>query len=126
MTYKKGWNLLGNSAKDFNVDIFSSKSSLIWKFKDNEWLVSSPDGAYDETINPSELTAFTTIKKGEGFWLYAKNSGSFSIEEDGNTDTKISLQKGWNLVSLKEIKTLDVSKITDDRVSAIWAYVGGK
>ena len=61
---QNGWNLLGNSAKDFDVSTFASASSIVYKYKDGKWFVVSPDGKFDQAIDNGGFSTFTTIKKG--------------------------------------------------------------
>jgi hypothetical protein len=79
-----GWNLLGNGLgqSEINVTKFGNFGiPLVWAYRNGQWWVFSPNGAYNSAINSSQYSSniLSEIKAGEGFWLLSPNVQDINI-----------------------------------------------
>ena len=68
----RGWNLIGTTYEIKSLDEFLNKSIVrdIRVYRDNKYI--------------SEVNTIKTIKANEGFWIYAKRSGTLYFDNDNN------------------------------------------
>lgn len=74
---KNGWNLLG-AKSDINTSSFSN-CDILWRFENNSWIATSPNNKLTNILNQNNITSFSTIQKGVGFWAYCKENENFEI-----------------------------------------------
>ena len=121
---KAGWNLIGSNQNDINVTKTFSLANTIWKYNNEKWYVSSPNGVATQNIEELQLDTFSIINSGDGFWVNLPQSMDINLTGTENSlDRNISLNNGWNLVSLKidnDIDTMDY--FNNDNIQIIWKY----
>ena len=81
ITLKSGWNLVGATVDGINIDTTIPTASTVWKYDSvhEVWLVASPDGSQSAAITASPYTTFSSVDKGEGFWVHVLSDTSITL-----------------------------------------------
>ncbi len=120
---KKGWQLIGSTTKIENMGIFEAKNvEQVWKFDANEqkWRGYAPDSVTQKKISDKGYTKINSIESWHGFWIKSKAEWALTFASDTTkSDENITLQKGWNLISLP-VNTVVSPHIFDD--ATVWKY----
>ena len=69
-TVNAQWKLLANIKDNIDVKETFSSSKLIYTYKDNQWLASSPDGTFNDALEYNNMAKLNTLNKGDGYWIY--------------------------------------------------------
>jgi uncharacterized secreted protein with C-terminal beta-propeller domain len=120
---KKGWQLIGSTTKIDNMDIFASEHvEQVWRYDaiTQKWQGYSPYNSIQKKISDQGYSKISSIENWHGFWIKSKNDWvlTFSTDVD-KRDENITLQKGWNLISLP-INTVVSPHIFDGKT--VWKY----
>ncbi len=120
---KKGWQLIGSTTKIDELSIFDSKNvEQVWRYdaKSQKWQGFSPDSAISKKIIDAGYESIKSIENWHGFWIKSKDDWILTFVEDvTKRDENITLQKGWNLISLP-VNTVVSPHIFDDKT--VWKY----
>ncbi len=127
---KKGWQLIGLSSSVENLSIFESENvEQVWHYdaKSQKWKGYSPDASVQKRITDKDFNTIAALKSWHGFWVKSKRDWQLVSNSDDKTpikeDNNITLEKGWNLISLP-IDTVVSPRIFDD--VTIWKYANDK
>jgi len=83
---KQGWNLVGNGQKPLALKAFPPTGvDTVWRY-DDAWSVYSPSHKYSEDFLKNYYSVNNTnINEYEGFWVYANEQSSLSVDATSNT-----------------------------------------
>jgi pimeloyl-ACP methyl ester carboxylesterase len=128
-----GWNLLGNSlANTLDVKaLFGAQSNVTsvwrWNAPTKTWEFYSPsldaDGGLANYAQSKGYGVLTSLKPGDGYWVYAQSAMSLGVQTGhGFSLTASNLSPGWNLVATAEQQT--PAKLTSalGDVTSQWAW----
>ena len=128
---KSGWNLVGSHTNSFdpNTKIVSAKS--VWVYRDKSWSATSPDRTELRELRDANITRLYNISYGEGFWVNVPNDIDIEFENRVLSQEALStipLSEGWNLLSLKIARDINVSDyfFDDNNISIVWKYTNNK
>jgi len=122
ISIEKGWNLIGTS-QDIDVSQLDS-TRIAWAW-DNNWSVK--DFSNSSSSELSKYNTLSTIKSGDGFWVYSDNVQTLSLDGTPPQDTKLSIKKGWQLKSIKDNSSLLLDSFKeDDNITSVWGYKNNK
>ncbi len=122
-----GWNLISFPAQQGSslvADVFGpllSTIPVIWGY-DNErkaWKRYKPGSAYN---------TLTSIESGQGYWVYANESGSLTPEYNAPSGS-VQLREGWNLVGYSgphnRLLTPGLADLSG-KWSVVWSWENGQ
>lgn len=127
--YSKGWSLKSLSIKnEVNVSVFNAL--ILWSYKDGNWSVYSSDKNLKNIIGKAGFNILTSIKSGEGFWIYSEKNDSVELngtKYDITYEINFSqLKHGWYLLGTgKNILVSDLLNQSKN-INLIWKYNNGK
>ena len=120
---KKGWQLIGSNTKIENMDIFDSKHvDQVWRYDavSQKWQGYSPDSVTLKKISDGGYSNINSIENWHGFWIKSKDEWVMTFVEDvSKRDENVTLQKGWNLISLP-INSVVSPHVFDG--TTVWKY----
>lgn len=99
----KGWQLIGATSDITDMSIFeASHVEQIWHFDaaTQKWRGYSPDPATAQKIRERGYDSVDSLKSWHGFWIKSRDEWILTLPDDRPSDENITLQKGWNLISL--------------------------
>ena len=106
ITVSNNWQLLG-AIEDINTAVFDKSGCVdfVWKYKDGSWQVHIANG--NKYNIPSDISLFTTIKKGEGFWIIGNKNCEINTNQNQENTNYENKDENSNIV----IYHPDVSQI---------------
>jgi len=122
---KKGWSLIGATSKIENFSVFDAKDvEQVWQYDatTQKWKGFSPDSVTQKKMLDKGYEKITSLESWHGFWIKSKQEWGLSFKTDtAQSDENITLQKGWNLISLP-INSVVSPHIFDGKT--VWKYAG--
>jgi uncharacterized secreted protein with C-terminal beta-propeller domain len=118
---EQGWQFIGFPTAINNQDIFNhDKVDILWGYdaSTQSWLGFSPDKDKQRKIN-QKYQPLTTIAPWQGVWIHNNSQWELTLKEHPQEDTNITLQKGWNLISLPQDITISPTLFKED---IVWKY----
>ncbi len=119
----KGWQLIGSTTTISDMSIFSPKHvEQVWRYDalTQKWQGYSPDATLAKKIKEKGYEPIKELKSWHGFWIKSKDEWALTLPTpNGTSDENITLQKGWNLISLP-IDTVVSPHIFDGKT--VWKY----
>ncbi len=126
----KGWQLVGSNIYNIKDPKEILKNvDLIWMFEDGVWKVLSPNGTYNKYIESIDIPIINGIKAGKGFWVKStKEDITVYLDDKTKSLDPIFVKKGWNLLSLKKEKAINLDNIDKkfNDIYLIWKFQDGK
>ncbi len=123
----KGWQLIGTSSKITDLSVFTPQHvEQIWHFDaaTQQWKGYSPDPEIAPKITEKGYGTVTSLESWHGFWIKSKDEWVLTLPtENGSSDENITLQKGWNLISLP-VDTVVSPHIFDG--NTVWKYANNR
>lgn len=121
---KSGWNLLGSNKDNIEVNTTMADATTVWLYKNGTWSVASPNGTYSQaSIASNNLTTFTHISAGDGFWVNIPMDKNVTLDGDVALETDIDVEDGWNLVSVKTNNRIGVdSYLSNPDIRLAWKF----
>ncbi len=123
----KGWQLIGSSSKITDMSVFApAHVEQVWHFDavTQKWKGYSPDTAVAKKISDKGYGTITALESWHGFWIKSKDEWVLTLpSENGSSDENITLQKGWNLISLP-VDTVVSPHIFDGKT--VWKYANNQ
>ncbi|MEA1916301.1 MAG: hypothetical protein U9N42_02105 [Campylobacterota bacterium] len=124
LNLKSGWNLVGSSEKQENIDTQIADANTIWKHDGSSWSAIAPNGKFAPALGDLNLSTFTTVESGDGFWVNMPSESNVTLSGTKPVDTNLSIQSGWNLVSLKtDIDLYSMENFSHTDIKIMWKYV---
>jgi uncharacterized secreted protein with C-terminal beta-propeller domain len=118
---QKGWQFIGFPTAINNSELFNhDKVDILWGYdaSTQKWLGFSPDKEKQRKIN-QKYQPLTSISPWQGVWIHNNQAWELTLKESTQEDTNISLQKGWNLISLPQDITISPTLFKED---IVWKY----
>ena len=123
----KGWQLIGSTSKITDMSVFAPANvEQVWRYDavTQQWKGYSPDTAVAKKISDKGYGTITALESWHGFWIKSKREWVLTLPtENGSSDENITLQKGWNLISLP-VDTVVSPHIFDGKT--VWKYAGNR
>jgi len=119
----KGWQLIGSTSKITDMSLFEKENvEQLWHYDaaTQSWKGYSPDPAISKKISDKGYGTIDTLQSWHGFWIKSKQEWVLTLPTaNGSSDENITLQKGWNLISLP-VDTVVSPHIFDGKT--VWKY----
>jgi len=118
-----GWNLLGSSKNMVNIQSTFPNAQIVWQYKQDKWLATSPDGSATQALENGGFETFSLVNAGDAFWVKVDENTVVNIDGLQESDFSIDITTGWNLISLKTEATYDLEYYLNDvDIAIIWKY----
>ncbi len=121
ITLKKGWQFVGFPSSIDDMSGFdNSHVDIVWGYDANRqnWMGYAPDANTQQKIS-DKYAALKHISPWQGVWIHNNDDWSLTLEDSDDQTTQITLEKGWNLISLPQDITLSPSFFED---ATLWSY----
>jgi uncharacterized secreted protein with C-terminal beta-propeller domain len=122
----KGWQLIGSTSKITDMQIFDKAHvEQVWHYDASaqKWKGYSPQSDIAKKIQEKGYETISTLESWHGFWIKSKDEWVLMLPSENQTsDENITLQKGWNLISLP-VDTVVSPHIFDGKT--VWKYAPG-
>lgn len=123
LSLKAGWNLVGSNKDNVDVNTAMPTAKGVWLYKNNSWLLVSPNGEYTPEQISEKYNTFSILNAGDGFWVNTENDINVTLEGSFAIDTNVSVTYGWNLLSLKTDVDMNITKYLDIPSARLtWRY----
>ena len=124
LNLKTGWNLVGTNQNISNINVLIPSANIIWKYKNGIWYATSPKESFLKIIKDNNISTFTSVEAGEGFWVYSSENISIEMPEAVINNVSFTLHSGLNLISLIAENDVNVSKFNYyPKIIILWKYV---
>lgn len=130
LDFVSGWNLASSPVPVNTAEIFANQDSFIsiWVWRSENWEVYLP-GEADHGLYAAQkgFGLLTTINPGEGFWVKATSASSITTPGTP-VYGDLSFSNGWNLVGLKDNKSITVADFLAGKseIISLWKWQNGK
>ncbi len=114
ITYERGWQLRGTDSNFSTIKILQNTNiESIWGYKNGKWYAD-----FQNKKNNFKIERLKEIKNNEGFWIKAKNRGSFGYTPSYHDI--LNVKKGWNIYGVS--KELNPSTFNNQNIKIIWTF----
>jgi len=131
LAFQNGWNLVSTNYSLNNIKCIKNLDTKIvmWKYdsKNKEWLGNTNDDTLQQDFSSKNIPELNSIKKGQGFWIYALNNSGINFSEcniSTDSDNSLQIYKGWNLLGNESNKSITSSTLLSEYPNSeiIWKF----
>ena len=118
----KGWQLVGSTTKITDMKLFDvAHVEQVWHYdaRNQQWKGYSPQPDITKKISEKGYQTISTLESWHGFWVKSKDDWTLVLPTTEHSDENITLEKGWNLISLP-VDTVVSAHIFDG--TTVWKY----
>lgn len=119
---EKGWQFVGFPSDVENTTLLHNANvDIVWSYDANnqKWLGFSPNNETSNKITSNGYEKITSIKAWQGVWIHNKADWALTLPDSEQSDAKITLEKGWNLISLPADMTISPTLFNEN---IVWRY----
>lgn len=134
LSLASGWGLVGSNLDNVQVSsINNSNVGTIWAWDSSskKWKAHSSDGSVasqiDTLVNSGTFSPFTTLNKGDGFWVNAKSNTTLKLSGNVSNQTSKLLNGGWNLITFSGTSAKSIKEVfkNNGQIKTVWTYANG-
>ena len=131
LAFQNGWNLVSTNYSLNNIKCIKNLDTkiIMWKYdsKNKEWLGNTNDDTLQQEFSSKNIPELNSIKKGQGFWIYALNNSGINFSEcniSTVSDDSLQIYKGWNLLGNESNKSITSSTLLSEYPNSeiIWKF----